>query len=122
VAGPPEQEDWWQSQDAEDSSADAEDVLPPSSTDDSETANDGKVFKNVGLETWTQVRRAWLGQVPAGACRTRGKLPPYPAKSTRREIKRGISLNREFNLKRKVALVDLIEIYNEVWHEEDIAE
>lgn len=61
-------------------------------------------FRNVGLETWEQVREAWRQPTGSGSSNKgkgskRNKLPPYPSKSYRREVKKGIQNYRELKLR-----------------------
>jgi len=97
----------------EESRCDADEMRSSRSTSTSWRGETAKEFRNVGAETWTEVRKAW--RQPSS---NPGRLPPYPSKSLRREIRKGITAERQFELRRNVALEDMIEIYTEVWNED----
>lgn len=73
-----------------------------------------KRFRNVGLETWLQVREAWKQPVKEEIV-----LQPYPSAATRRELRRWLTNYREYKLRRPMALGDMVEIYNEIWNEDE---
>jgi hypothetical protein len=75
-------------------------------------------FRNVGYLTWQEVRRNWKtsggslhGADPATETRA-------PTPSTKRELVKGLANNRQYEMKHRVRLADLLAIYNEMWTEE----
>ena len=90
----------------------------------------GKRFRNIGRETWVQVRRNWKRPVSTSSALavsssggSNRKSPPTspappPARSYREKIKKNVAQCREYSLRRPVALSDMIEIYNEIWNED----
>lgn len=92
-----------------------------------------KRFRNVGLETWLQVQEAW--RVPSSPSSAETASSSYasstsssfhgstssvrpPSKAARRDIRKGVSNNRSYDLKKRVGLGDMIAIYNEMWNED----
>jgi hypothetical protein len=70
-----------------------------------------KKFHNCGLETWEQTRKEWNR-------RTVEVLPPKPTPAEHNQLVRGLtkhSCQRTYELPRRMALSDLIEVYTDIW-------
>jgi hypothetical protein len=120
-SGAPSEFDWWE--DESDIDSEAPSVPPPSAEGSSSAASpyQRKRFRNVGFETWQQVQHNWRhsggsrcpGPVDSDAVKARS-----PAPASKRELIKGLSNNRQYEMKHRVALEDLVAIYNEMWTEE----
>jgi len=116
---PPTAEEWW------------EDVGAPDTIDvyhgveDNKVGPDGspkvvinahvsschKKFQNCGFETWIRSRKEWKQQ-------TVDIMPERRALVERAQIVKGLrkaTTQRTYELPRKIALPDLIHIYNDIW-------
>ena len=70
-----------------------------------------KTFHNCGLETWEQTRKEWNR-------RTVDVLPPKPTPAEHNQLVRGLtkhSCQRTYELPRRMALSDLIDVYTDIW-------
>ena len=118
AAGAPSESDWWE--DASDSSVEfdvdtQEEVVSRDSTLDSKASSPRRArFRNVGLETWEQVQQAWRSSNSP----PQNTMAPSPSSATRRELLKGLASNRQYEMKQRVALQDMIAIYNEMWAQE----
>lgn len=82
-------------------------VTSGSSSSSSETRR----FHNCGLETWLKVREEWNR-------RTVETLPPKPTPAEYNQLVRGLVKHigeRTYELPRKMALSDLVDVYNDIW-------
>ena len=111
---PPRSEEWWvaESDEMDEDKAENEGegfeaiVLPASST-----PLHTRRFHNCGLETWLQAREQWKQ-------RTVEKLPPKPTPVEYNQLVRGLvkhNAQRTYELPRKMALSDLINVYTNIW-------
>lgn len=115
-AAPPRSDEWWTAESndigerydqANKEDEGFETILPSSSIPSGEKTK----FRNCGLETWLQAREEWKR-------RTVETLPPKPTPAERNIIARGLikhSAERTYELPRKMALSDLIEVYTDIW-------
>lgn len=77
----------------------------------SSISTDNRRFHNCGLETWNKAREEWKK-------RTVETLPPKPTPAEYNQLVRGLikhSAQRTYELPRKMALSDLIDVYNDIW-------
>ena len=77
----------------------------------SSISTDNRRFHNRGLETWMKAREEWKK-------RTVETLPPKPTPAEYNQLVRGLikhSAQRTYELPRKMALSDLIDVYNDIW-------
>ena len=75
-----------------------------------------RVFHNVGLETWLRAREEWRQ-------RTVATLPPRPTPAEHAQLVRSLkrhSTLRTYELPRKMALSDLINVYQDIWDGTDL--
>lgn len=111
----PRSEDWWTEESFDvDASHETtnncegfEAVVLLSSISTSETRR----FRNCGLETWLRARQEWNR-------RTVETLPPKPTPAEYNQLVRGLakhSTHRTYELPRKMALSDLINVYTDIW-------
>jgi hypothetical protein len=107
AAGPPSYTDWWETGSDDDAK----------STQQLSKQQRQKQFRNCGLETWLQVQQSW--KIPLTY--TQQPTAPCPSKSVRNELKRGLGngVKRTYALPQKVGLKDMVDILNEMWHEEE---
>jgi hypothetical protein len=73
-------------------------------------------FRNCGLETWVRAREEWQQ-------RTVETLPERPTPAEHAQLVRGLtkaSTQRTYELPRRMALSDLISVYNDIWDGEGI--
>ena len=113
-AAPPRSDEWWtgdfydigdRNEQKDDEGFEA--ILPSSSLPSAEKTK----FRNCGLETWLRAREEWQR-------RTVETLPPKPTPAERNMLVRGLikhSTERTYELPRKMALSDLIEVYTDIW-------
>eukprot|EP00751_Fragilariopsis_kerguelensis_P011345 CAMPEP_0170769724 /NCGR_PEP_ID=MMETSP0733-20121128/7129_1 /TAXON_ID=186038 /ORGANISM="Fragilariopsis kerguelensis, Strain L26-C5" /LENGTH=183 /DNA_ID=CAMNT_0011111337 /DNA_START=101 /DNA_END=652 /DNA_ORIENTATION=- len=72
-------------------------------------------FHNCGFETWTHTRAAWRIQ-------TVETIPKKPALIERTQLVKGLrkaTSQRTYELPRRMALSDLIRVYNDIWDGDD---
>jgi hypothetical protein len=137
-AGPPIESDWWEEEEEEvescssssSSSLDLEsDETPPDAVGTDSTSSSSPKrrvrFRNVGYLTWQQVQHNWKSSGgslhgtqdsdPPAVTRAAAR-PPTP--NAKRELVKGLANNRQYEMKHRVRLSDLLAIYNEMWTEE----
>mmetsp|Transcript_23665 Transcript_23665/g.27911 ORF Transcript_23665/g.27911 Transcript_23665/m.27911 type:complete len:213 (+) Transcript_23665:44-682(+) len=80
--------------------------------------NEGRTFKNVGLENWEKSRKRWrVRDAPAVSSvdNENGKVAIKP--SDRIRIHKGLKqVQRTFELPVTISLPDVIEIYQDIWY------
>ena len=113
-SAPPTEDEWWtetscESNDSQDCSdgEGMEAVAVQGSSSTSETRR----FHNCGLETWLRARKEWNK-------RTVETLPPKPTPAEYNQLVRGLTKHitqRTYELPRKMALSDLIDVYTDIW-------
>lgn len=111
---PPRSDEWWTAEfydigERHEHKVDEgfEAILPSSLQVPPETSK----FRNCGLETWLRAREEWKR-------RTVETLPPKPTPAERNMLVKGLikhSAERTYELPRKMALSDLIEVYTDIW-------
>lgn len=109
---PPRNEEWWPEPNYEmnedmDEGEGFEAIVVSTSSSLSETRR----FHNCGLETWLRARKEWNR-------RTVETLPPKPTPAEYNQLVRGLvkhSTQRTYELPRKMALSDLIDVYTDIW-------
>lgn len=112
-SAPPRSEEWWVNEcvdmegkpTSECEGFEAIVVSAPSSSSDT------RQFHNCGLETWLRTREEWNR-------RTVENLPPKPTPAEYNQLVRGLvkhSTQRTYELPRKMALSDLIDVYTDIW-------
>jgi len=77
----------------------------------SSSLSETRRFHNCGLETWLRARKEWNR-------RTVETLPPKPTPAEYNQLVRGLvkhSTQRTYELPRKMALSDLIDVYTDIW-------
>jgi hypothetical protein len=70
-----------------------------------------KEFHNCGLETWLRAREVWKQ-------RTVDTLPEKPTPAEHSQLVKGLTRSsslRTYELPRRMALSDLINVYNDIW-------
>jgi len=70
-----------------------------------------KIFHNCGLETWLRARERWQR-------RTVDTLPERPSPAAHAQLVKGLtkaSSLRTYELPRRMALSDLINVYTDIW-------
>jgi hypothetical protein len=112
------------------SKSESSSVNPASSAES--TRSRRRRFRNVGLETWEKANEAWKagslntssissssgGSSSASPIAATIPSAPTPSNATRRELMKGLSGSRQYEMKHRVALDTLVAIYNEMWTEE----
>ena len=74
-----------------------------------------KKFHNCGYETWVRAREEWKQQ-------TVDTIPERPALVERSQLVKGLkraTLQRTYELPRRVRLSDLIRVYHDIWDGDD---
>ena len=118
---PPSADEWWEvaecnSEDCDEcgqecSYAEDDTILPVGSCETAITVTPIKRFHNCGLETWERARGEWKR-------RTVDTLPERPTPAEYNHLVRGLTRNisqRTYELPQRMALSDLIEVYNDIW-------
>jgi hypothetical protein len=112
-SAPPQSGEWWVEEELNMNDKDSEEgegfeaIVVSASSSSSETRR----FHNCGLETWLRAREEWNR-------RTVEKLPPKPTPAEYNQLVRGLikhSSLRTYELPRKMALSDLIDVYTDIW-------
>ena len=114
-SGAPQSDDWWTEESGSDSregsDGEGSEAMVVASSPASSESSDTRRFHNCGLETWLKAREEWKRQ-------TVETLPPKPAPAGYNELVRGLIKNisqRTFELPRKMALSDVVDIYSDIW-------
>jgi hypothetical protein len=112
------EEEWWEETACEsnDKQECNDDYSDDGHTDGYETVvikslSQQKRFHNCGLGTWQQVRKEWKKQ-------TVETLPPRPTPAEYAQLVKGLTRSsslRTYELPRRMALSDLIGVYNDIW-------
>lgn len=114
---PPTGDEWWETAcESNDSQDDEEDYSDDGNTDAYDTVainalSQEKRFHNCGLKTWHKVRKEWTK-------RTVESLPPRPTAAEYSQLVKGLTKHssmRTYELPRRMALSDLISVYNDIW-------
>jgi hypothetical protein len=117
-SAPPAAEEWWE--DVAGESDDGHDYEDAHSDDGHsegyetiviKSLSRQKRFQNCGLETWLRVREKWTR-------RTVETLPPRPTPAEYAQLVKGLTKSsslRSYELPRRMALSDLIGVYNDIW-------
>jgi len=121
--GAPRESDWWGTDDEvsviDEDDAEKDDEIAKSSCSSPKRSTDvsltSRRFKNCGFETWKQAREAWLVE---GTLPVERKSTAVMSKAAKRELKKGLTNNRQFELKQNMSLKDIVGAYNEIWSEE----
>jgi hypothetical protein len=105
LKAPLSESDWWES-DADDSSSTA-------SSSEEDEGKEARRFRNLGLHTWSQGRKAWR---EAGREDYVPKIrQPIPS-SFKKELVKCLAQRRQFELSQRIPLGDMIEAYTEAWN------
>lgn len=117
---PPAEEEWWEDVDGCESeedyglecSYDEDDFSRERyATIESVRSGPSSQFHNCGFETWTKSREEWKK-------RTVETLPPRPTPAEYNQLVKGLTRNsavRTYELPRRMALSDLIDVYTDIW-------
>ena len=116
---PPTGDDWWRDIPCETKLSHSY----SSDSDDDEVKEEGyetivlqspsghRQFHNCGLETWKIAREEWKRK-------TVEMLPPRPTPAEYNQLVKGLTKSsslRTYELPRRMALSDLIDVYNDIW-------
>lgn len=122
---PPTDDDWWE--EAEAGTPDSIDVyqevedgnnnnnLLPVVAINAQVSKGGKRFHNCGLATWQVSRQAWKIKTQLAAYK---KPVLLDRAQTVKGLKKATS-QRTYELPRRMALSDLIRVYNDIWDGDD---
>jgi hypothetical protein len=114
-SGAPQPSDWWIETNENDHLDDA------TGTTEIDPDSNNRQFLNCGLEIWNQGRSAWRNyddEDPKADGPNMRTTSTYLSKSQRRELMRGLSTGKTYQLKQSVSLKEMVQTYSTIWNDD----
>jgi len=111
----PRPDDWWRDNNTASKESDVEAKNGLEATIFLSGPRGNQRFHNCGLETWHQTREEWKR-------RTVDTIPPKPTVREYNQLAKGLKKHmnqKSYQLPRRMALSDLIQVYNGIWGGDD---